>query len=139
MTEARGERQMVIRLVDGEDLMGHLQSVSETAALVLVGIGMVRDAQLGFWNGSEYEVHEIPEPCELLAMQGNIGMREGERVVHCHLTIGRRDGTVTGGHLIAATVHNTAEIALGLLPDIVLERRIEPNGLAGLYPESRTG
>ena len=123
-------------MVDGEDLVAELLSISVEGAVILGGIGMVRDARLAYWNGSEYEEHAVTEPTELLSMQGNIALREGERMVHCHLTVARRDGSVTGGHLISATVANTAEIVLGLPSGIVLERRRDANGLVGLYPRS---
>ena len=136
MIEARGEREIVIRMVDGEDLVAELLSICVEGAVVLGGIGMVRDARFGYWNGSEYEEHAVSEPTELLSMQGNIALREGERMVHCHVTVARRDGSVTGGHLISAIVANTAEIVLGLPSGIVLERRLDANGLVGLYPRT---
>ncbi len=136
MIEARGEREIVVRMVDGEDLVAELLSVAVESAVILGGIGMVRDARLAYWNGSEYEEHTVPEPTELLAMQGNIAVLEGERMAHCHVTVARRDGSVTGGHLISAIVANTTEIVLGLPSGIVLERRLDANGLAGLYPRT---
>jgi len=139
MIEARGERQIVLRMIDGEDLLGSLLSVAAESAVIVGGVGMVRDARLGYWNGTEYEEHAVAEPAELLAMQGNLARLDGEPVVHCHLTIARRDGTVTGGHLIAATVANTAEVVLALPDGIVLERRQESTGLAGLYPRTEDG
>jgi len=136
MIEARGQREIAVRMVDGEDLVAGLLSISVDTAAILGGIGMVRDARLAYWNGSAYEEHAVPEPVELVSMQGNIALRDGERVVHCHVTVARRDGSVAGGHLVAATVANTVEIVLGKLDGIILERRIEPNGLAGLYPRT---
>ena len=134
MIEAHGTRETVVRMVDGEDLVAGLLSLTMDSAVILAGIGMVREVTLGYWNGDEYEHHVIREAVELLATQGNIGLLDGERIAHCHLTVARRDGTVTGGHLVSATVANTAEIVLGRLDGILLERRVEPNGLAGLYP-----
>jgi predicted DNA-binding protein with PD1-like motif len=136
MIEARGTNEIVVRMLDGESLSEGLRSIEVESAAVLCGVGMVRDATLAYWNGTEYEEHVIEEPTELLSMQGNIARRDGERVVHCHLTIARRDGTVAGGHLVSATVANTAEIVLGKLDGIVLERKMEPNGLVGLHPRS---
>ncbi len=136
MIEAHGTRETVVRMVDGENLVEGLLSITIDSAVILGGIGMVRDATLGYWNGAEYEHHVIQEPVELLAMQGNIGLLDGERVAHCHLTVARRDGTVTGGHLVSATIANTAEIVLGRLDGISLERRVEANGLAGLFPRT---
>lgn len=134
MIVARGKRQIILRMVDGEDLLSQLLSVSVEGAVIVGGVGMIRDARLGYWNGLAYEEHVVTEPVELLALQGNIALRDGERMAHCHVTIARRDGTATGGHLMAATVANTAEIVLDLLEGITLERRAEPSGLVGLYP-----
>lgn len=136
MIQAQGTQHIVVRMVDGEDLVTGLLDVEIGSAAIVAGIGMVRDVRLGYWNGSGYEDHHIAEPAELLAMQGNVALQDDRRVVHCHLTIARRDGTVAGGHLLAATVANTAEIVLERLNGIVLERRPEPSGLVGLHPRS---
>ena len=139
MIEARGEREIVLRLSDGEDVLDGLRSVDVESAVIVGGIGMIRDARLGYWNGSDYEEHQVSDPVELLCLQGNLGHLDGESIAHCHVAVARRDGTVTGGHLLAATVANTAEIVLGLPAGIVLDRKTEPSGLAGLYPRSRAG
>jgi len=134
MIVVRSGEDLFVRMTDGEDLLSGLSGLDVDSALILGGIGMVRDLRLGYWNGERYEEHRIDQPAELLAMQGNIAMHGSERIVHCHVSVARRDGTVTGGHLLAATVANTAEIALRLPPGITLERREENTGLVGLYP-----
>lgn len=96
---------------------------------------MVRDVKLGFWNGSEYEVHAYPDPAELLSLQGNLALdNAGKRIAHVHLSLSRQDGSVRGGHLVSATVHNTLEMGLQSLDGIAMDRRLEPNGLVGLFP-----
>jgi len=138
MIEAKDKAQHVVRLADGEDLMAGLHGLELDSGVILSGIGMVRDAELGYWNGETYEIHRIPEACELLTMQGNVGLLEnGDTVVHAHLTLARRDGTVAGGHLIRATVANTVEAFLLELPGIALHRKPEASGLVGLFPEVR--
>ena len=136
MIEARGREDIVVRMTDGEDLLSGLSGLDVGSALILGGVGMVRELRLGYWNGKEYEEHRVDEPAELLTMQGNIAMHGSKRIVHCHVTVARRDGTVTGGHLLAAKVANTAEIGLRLPPGITLERREEESGLVGLYPRA---
>lgn len=96
---------------------------------------MVRDVELGYWNGSEYEVHAYPDPAELLSLQGNLATDDaGERIAHVHLALSRQDGSVRGGHLVDATVHNTLEMGLLPLEEIAMDRRPESNGLVGLFP-----
>ncbi len=134
MIEARTEHDAVVRMMDGEDLLAGLSGLEIDSAVVVCGIGMLRELELGYWNGAEYEKHRIEQPVELVSLQGTIAQMDGERVVHLHASVAQRDGSTRGGHLFAGTVHNTAEIALRMPPGIALERRQEETGLSGLVP-----
>ena len=135
MIEARNAGEWVVRLQDGENVTDVLRGLESDSALILTGIGMVRDVKLGFWNGSEYEVHAYPKPADLLSLQGNLAVDDaGERIAHVHISLSRQDGSMRGGHLVAATVHNTLEMGLQPLIGIAMHRRPESNGLVGLFP-----
>jgi uncharacterized protein len=135
MIEAKNADEWVVRLQDGENLTDVLRGLESDSALILTGIGMVRDVKFGFRNGSEYEIHAYPNPAELLSLQGNLALNDaGERIAHIHLSLSRQDGSVRGGHLVAATVHNTLEMGLQPLVGIAMHRRPESNGLVGLFP-----
>ncbi|MCR4403886.1 MAG: DUF296 domain-containing protein [Candidatus Acetothermia bacterium] len=131
MLKAEAGADLIVKLEDGADLLGELARLGVEAGLVL-GIGMVREARLGYWNGSAYEEHKIPESAELLSLQCNLSLKDGKPFPHCHAVLGRRDGTVIGGHLLGAKVHNVNELYIKRL-DIRLERRKEKSGLFGLY------
>lgn len=136
MIQATNERESVLRLVDGEDLILSLRAVPLDSAVIACGIGMVRDLRLGYWNGLSYEETRIDEPAELLSMQGTIAASADGRVVHCHVAVATRDGAVRGGHLLGATVANTVEITLLRVPGIRLQRVPEKNGLLALFPSA---
>ncbi len=131
--------EMVLRLADGEDLIGALRELKVGSAVIVAGIGMVRSLRLGYWNGHAYEESRIDEPAELLSLQGNIATSPSGKVVHAHVAVAVEDGAVCGGHLLSATVTNTAEIALLLVPGIRLARRPEPSGLTTLVPSLEDG
>lgn len=89
----------------------------------ITGIGAVKDVQLGY-----YDLHKkdyirktfSDEDYELIALNGNITLREGLPYVHVHTAIGRSDFSVVGGHMFEALVAVTAEIyitPLGLMPE----------------------
>ena len=138
MIEAKTEHEWVIRLQDGEDLVSALRGLGRSSALILTGIGMVREAELGYWNGKEYEVQSYHAPAELISLQGNLARDEtGAQIVHAHISLSGQDGSVHGGHLIRAAVHHTVEVTLLALKGIALERKLEPNGLVGLFPQTR--
>ena len=137
MIEAKSASEMVVRMVDGEDLIAGLTDLMVESAIVVCGIGMLREIELGYWDGERYEKHRLDPPVELVSLQGTIARFGDGRVVHLHACVARRDGSTSGGHLFAGTVHNTAEIALSLSRGIVLERETEETGLTGLYPRLR--
>ncbi len=134
MIKAEHECELMVRLKDGEGLISSLQELSLDSGVLLNGVGMLRELELGYWNGSSYEVKRIAEPVELLSLQGNFARKDEERIVHCHATVAKHGGAALGGHVIKATVHNTAEIFIHKLAGITLERKMEETGLAGLYP-----
>jgi len=136
MIQAKSGSTLVVRLQDGEGLPEGLTRLELGAAGVLSGIGMLRDVVLGYWDGTRYVEQPIAEPVELLSLQGNLGVYDGKPVLHAHVIVGHEDLSTQGGHLLSATVHNTAELFMALLPDVALERRMEPSGLPGLHPRN---
>jgi predicted DNA-binding protein with PD1-like motif len=134
MIRAEHEQELVVRLKDGEGLISSLVGLGIDSGILLNGVGMLRGLELGYWNGSSYEIARIDEPVELLSLQGNFARKGEECIVHCHATVAKHGGTALGGHVIKATVHNTAEIFIYKLVAITLERKMEETGLAGLYP-----
>jgi predicted DNA-binding protein with PD1-like motif len=135
--QGRSGEDLVCRLEDGEDLLASLLALDISAGVILNGVGMVRNLELGYWDGTQYLTERVAEPVELLSLQGNLALFGNERVIHCHAAVARRGGEALGGHLLRATVHNTTEAFVRLLPGIALERREEKSGLRGLYPRSR--
>ncbi|HDS29156.1 MAG TPA: DNA-binding protein [Candidatus Acetothermia bacterium] len=135
MMSVRRNDEWVIRLQDGESVIDALQGLAPPSSLILVGVGMLRETALAYWNGKEYLPHTYDDPMELLSLQGNVGVDEdGSIIVHAHASIAGADGRVFGGHLLKATAHNTVELALRSLEGVLLRRRAEPSGLMGLHP-----
>lgn len=139
MIKVESGSAVVVRCRDGERLPEALLGIGLGAAGLVAGIGMVRDLVLGYWDGEKYAEERVAEPLELLSLQGNLGDEGGKPVLHAHVVAGREGGEAIGGHLLAATVHNTAEIVFLRLPGVRLARRRDPNGLLGLYPEASAG
>lgn len=135
MRVARSDRYWVVRLEDGESFFASLGSLGLDAGSFVSGIGMLRDVRLAYWNGREYVVHAVEGPAELLSIQGNVSVKEGEPFVHCHVVLGHEDGSVEGGHLMDGTVNETNEIVVRELLGVRMGREPEPSGLHGLYPE----
>ena len=135
MIKAEHEHSVMVRFKDGEALPTGLIELGVKSGVIVNGVGMLRDLELGYWDGSNYVTEKIPEPVELLSLQGNIGVKDGEPVVHAHVAVAKKGGAAYGGHILRATVHNTAEVFIYKFDAINLVRKMEETGLAGLYPE----
>ncbi len=59
-----------------------------------------------------YEEMATDEQVEVLSISGSLATSGEEIKVHAHVTLGRRDGSAVGGHLLHATVFPTLEVFL---------------------------
>jgi uncharacterized protein len=114
-----GTRWM-LRLDQGDDLFETLGTFARDhgirAAAVVSGIGMLKAATVGFWNGREYAMHPVPEPHELVAMHGSIAEADGNPSVHLHVALVGPDHRPVGGHLVRGTVWVLAEVLIEEFP-----------------------
>jgi uncharacterized protein len=119
----------MLRLETGEDLLGTLGRFAEDhgirAAAIAQGIGQLRTAALGFWNGQEYVRREVAEPTELVALSGSIAEDEGRPSVHVHATLGGSDHSAVAGHVLGGTVGLLAEILVVTFPSSAFERPMD--------------
>jgi len=140
MPSAEENGVVVAKLDDGEDLLACLRGLAAEhrleSGLVLWGIGMVRDFELGYFNGRQYDRKIFAEPAELLALHGTL-TPSADPPIHVHLTAGKRGHEAVGGHLFKATVNVLNEICLQRLDRMRLGRELKPaSGLRELciYP-----
>lgn len=113
-----GTRWM-LRLDQGQDLFATLGGFARDhgirAAVVVSGIGMLKDATIGYWNGSEYVQKPLPEPHELVGLHGSLAEADGPSV-HLHAALSAPDHSLVGGHLMRGTVWVLNEILVDTFP-----------------------
>jgi uncharacterized protein len=80
----------------------------------MTGLGAVKSARVSYWNAEsrEYEPHDLDEQMEIVSLIGNATIKEGEPFTHIHVTLGRHDLSIAGGHFNDAVVHPNLEIWL---------------------------
>ena len=127
-----GNLLMVI-LEDDEDLFtglkGALRVNDVSSGIILTGIGMLKDFEIGYYNGKEYERRRIKEAHELVAMHGSIGTVGMEPSLHIHTALANERHEIIGGHLFGARVGAINEISI-----------LVPNNLKFTRsPDERTG
>ncbi|MGD1950519.1 MAG: PPC domain-containing DNA-binding protein [Leptolyngbyaceae cyanobacterium] len=116
---------IAIRLKPGEDLKQSLlrycidQKID--AAYMLSCVGSLRQAAIRFANQPEGTVLE--QPLEIVSLEGTLS----QHGVHLHIAVSDSEGQVIGGHLMdGSNIYTTAEIVLGIVPNALFKRKIDP-------------
>jgi uncharacterized protein len=120
MQAVREGTRWMVRLDDGEDLLGSLTEFARRedlrAGAVVSGIGMLRRATIGYWDGSQYRPQELTVPHEVVGLQGSIASAQGAPSIHLHLAAAGPDYRLVGGHVLHATVGMLEEIYIEAFP-----------------------
>jgi predicted DNA-binding protein with PD1-like motif len=125
----------------GEDPIAGLTRFAEEHDLTassFTAIGAFNEALLGYfdWEKKDYEKIPVKEQTEVLALVGDIAVdaASGDKKIHAHVVLGKRDGAACGGHLLSAKVRPTLEVVLTETP-AHLKRVHDPrSGLALIHP-----
>jgi predicted DNA-binding protein with PD1-like motif len=118
-------RFRVLRLHPGDDLRGSLEDWTRAsgvaAAFVAAAVGSLAVAQLRF--AGRDAATRIDGPLELLVLSGTLSP-DG---AHLHASVADADGRMSGGHVLpGCTIRTTAEIVVGVLPDLAFGRGYDP-------------
>ncbi len=73
------------------------------------------------WADDIDTVH-LRRKMEILSIQGNVAMLDGELWAHCHGLFSEAGGQVRGGHVFRATIWSQGEIFLQELLDVRVDR-----------------
>ncbi len=130
---------LFIRMDDGESFYDVLYSILKdegiTSGVILNGVGMLRNFEIGWFGESKYETERIEGTAyELISMNGNIAVKDEDIFAHVHVGLASPDKKMIGGHLFDATVNNTVELFI-LIPKLKL-KRVEKGGYTPLTAES---
>ncbi len=131
----RFESRYQVRFESGESVVEPLlrwMTAERITFATLSGIGAVRQARVSYWNAQtrEYEPHVLDEQLEIVSLIGNATIKDGAPFVHIHVSLGRRDLSIVGGHLNDLIVHPNLEITVEPEPTEV--RRVIDEG-SGLW------
>ncbi|MCA9255535.1 MAG: DNA-binding protein, partial [Phycisphaerales bacterium] len=113
------------RLSPGEDLKAAIVSAVERrhagAACILTTVGSLSRARLRYAGVSDYD--EIVGDLEIVSLVGTIGP-DG---AHLHIAVADSTGRTIAGHMgDGCMVRTTAEVVVGVLPDVTFRRAEDP-------------
>lgn len=129
-----GTQTFVLRLEMGDDILAVLRRFAEAKRIragAFEGIGSLSKAKLGHYDFKEkrYTFQVFEDDLEIITLAGNISTVDTAAVPHVHVTLGRRDFTVIGGHLDEGSSANMVEIVLQKLPGRLVKAKDEGVGL----------
>ena len=133
--QAINENRFLLVFDRGDEIAETLTSFARDNGIrgaSFTAIGACRHATIAFWNSDtkDYEKIEVPEQVEVVSLKGNLALGEdGRPRVHAHVALGKRDGTLIGGHFLSGVVYPTLELFL-ISSDVALQwKRDEETGL----------
>ena len=129
---------IVVKIEKGEDVGESITKVLDDygifSGLVEFGIGMIRDLEIGYWNGKEYEKAQLQSPGEVVSFHGSISSNEPR--LHIHVSVALSDHSLSGGHFFSGTADPLMEVHILKLEEIVLKRALnKKTGLKELMIE----
>ncbi|MHA2006013.1 MAG: PPC domain-containing DNA-binding protein [Promethearchaeota archaeon] len=103
--EARIKRVFVGKVEPDEDL---IESITEMVnkhdiqSGLINCIGALKKFTIGYFNldSKKYEYKTFDEYVELVSCMGNLSFKDGEPLIHLHISIGNNQYAITGGHLM---------------------------------------
>jgi predicted DNA-binding protein with PD1-like motif len=118
------------KLKHGTDLLGELSSISLNHGIQLgriEALGAVQKARIGFYNQKtrEYQDCILDRPLEITKLIGNISLKDGNPIIHAHLTLADENGSAYGGHLMPGTVIFACEFILQVFDGPPFERKLD--------------
>jgi predicted DNA-binding protein with PD1-like motif len=133
--DADGLRTFAVVMDKGDDAAVQLLAFARqngVSGAGLTAIGACQEATLAYFDPEQKQYHDIPvtEQVEVLSMIGDLAEKDGEPALHAHAVLGRRDGSVVGGHVKQAIVWPTLEVIVTETPEHLRKRVDEETGLA---------
>ena len=124
----------LVRLETGSDIPTAILAFAADQRIdvgTVAGIGAGYDWVLGYFDRAtgEYARQSFAGEREILALNGNLAIKEGRPFAHLHVILGGPDFYTVGGHLFEGKVGATCELAIRKLPGYQLRTVDEATGL----------
>ena len=115
------------RLKHGGDLLDEITNfcIQKDIRLgQLKAIGAVKQAKIGFYDQTlrEYQFMDFDQPLEIAGLIGNVSIKDGNPMVHAHITLADEKGNCFGGHLASGTIIFACELMVEVFDGVALNR-----------------
>lgn len=116
------------------DLLSSLKGAAERLRIgagVFTVIGALKKAVIHYYLQEKKEYHKIvlENPFEIASGIGNIAVKDGETIIHCHVVLADKDGRCFGGHLGEGSIVFAGEAHIRALNPKIIRKYDETTGL----------
>ena len=127
LKEVKSKGLYMGKLPHGSDLLDELTAVCSQNQVRLgriEALGAVRQARLGYYDQDtrEYEFFILDQGLEITNLVGNVSLKDGQPMVHAHVTLADNAGRAFGGHLAQGTKVFACEFVLEVFNGPAMER-----------------
>ena len=116
--ETKIKRIIVAKIEPNEDLVDSIVDLVKNYNVksgLINCIGALKKFTISFYetNSKSYKMETFDENVELISCMGNISYKNKEPIIHLHVSLGRKDYSVIGGHLSQPSIISvTGEIKI---------------------------
>lgn len=118
-----------VKIEKGEDILKELEAIIQADNIqtgeIIWAIGMIRNLQVGYFNGNEYEKETFEKALEVVSFHGSIA--ENEPRLHIHSSCAGQDHHVVGGHFFGGVADPLLELRIRKFEEIRAIRKVNPN------------
>ncbi len=114
--ETKIGRVIIGRVMPDEDLIDAISEIvkkHQVKSGLITVIGALKKVTIGYFNliDKNYQFKTFDENVELVSCMGNISYKNGNPIIHLHVTIGLDNLEIKGGHLSQPSIVSiTAEV-----------------------------
>ncbi len=109
-------RVIVAKIEPNEDIVDAIKELIKKHNIksgLLNVIGALKQFTIGYFDieTKEYNFKTFDEDIELISCMGNIAFKDNEPIIHLHVSVGKEDYSIIGGHLSQPSIVSvTAEV-----------------------------
>ena len=116
---------IVAKFEAGEDVIENLNKLVDKynikSGFIDLGIGMIKNLKIGYWNIDKYDELYIEDRSELVAFHGSIA--DGKNRFHIHIGVARKDHQLYGGHFFSGIADPLMEVKITKFEEVQFTRK----------------
>ena len=125
--EIHSSRYLIGKLQHGSDLLDEITIVCREEDIQLgrvEALGAVSKARIAYYDqeARDYRFMQLDRELEITKLVGNISLKDGQSMVHAHVTLADKNGKAFGGHLAQGTVVFACEFIIQIFQGPSLTR-----------------